>query len=143
LGDPSARVGDWVVFYGSLMRGLGADGELEIRDRLRFVGPCVVTGELFDLGDYPGMRHGDGRITGELYALLDVDLIEALDEFEGFERSRPRESLYLRERIELTMPADIKAWIYVYNHVPDAATRIVSGDWRAHRVERAEDARHK
>jgi gamma-glutamylcyclotransferase (GGCT)/AIG2-like uncharacterized protein YtfP len=121
------------------MRGLGAMDELGIGDRLRFVGPCIITGELFDLGRYPGMRHGDGQVVAELYALLDVEVIRLLDDFEGYFTDRPRESLYLREEIVLTRPSDVKAWAYVYNEVPDASTRVVSGDWRAHLNERAGD----
>ena len=131
------RVGDWIVLYGSLMRGLGAMEELGIGDRLRFVGPCIITGELFDLGRFPGMRHGDGQVVAELYALLDVEVIRLLDDFEGYFADRPRESLYLREEIALTSPSDAKAWTYVYNEVPDAITRVVSGDWRTHLKERS------
>lgn len=115
------------------MDGLG------IGDRLRFVGPCIIMGELFDLGRYPGMRHGVGRIAGELYALMDIDVIENLDEFEGYAASRPQESLYLRERVALIEPAGVKTWLYVYNDVPDTGQRIVSGDWRAHLAERSHD----
>ena len=121
------------------MRGLGAMDELGIGDRLRFVGPCIITGELFDLGRYPAMRHGDGQVVAELYALLDVEVIQLLDDFEGYFSDRPRESLYLREEIALISPSDVEAWTYVYNEVPDASTRIVSGDWRAHLEERAGD----
>ena len=125
------------MLYGSLMRGMGAMEELGIGDRLRFVGPCLVTGELFDLDHYPGLRHGDGRVIAELYALLDIGVLQDLDEFEGYTASQPRDSLYIRERVALTEPQGAEAWLYVYNTVPDARARIASGDWRAHLNERA------
>jgi len=137
LSEVEPRVGDWIVLYGSLMRRLGAMDELGIGDRLRFVGPCIITGELFDLGRYPGMRHGDGQVVAELYALLDVEVIQLLDDFEGYFADRPRESLYLRETVALIEPEGAKTWVYVYNGVPDASTRIVGGDWRQHLAERA------
>ena len=120
------------------MRQLGARDALGrvVAVRLRFVGPCVLEGELFDLGAYPGMRLGKGRVVAELYALLDASVIEALDEFEGFDAARPRESLYLRERTTLTEPSGAHAWVYLYNAVPDASTRIIEGDWRVHRARR-------
>jgi gamma-glutamylcyclotransferase (GGCT)/AIG2-like uncharacterized protein YtfP len=133
------QVGDWIVLYGSLMRGLGAMDELGISDRLRYVGPCTVTGELFDLGCFPGMRHGDGRVIAELHALLDVEVIQVLDEFEGYSAARPRESLYLRESVALVSPPGVEAWVYTCNQVPDASMRIISGDWRAHLIERANE----
>lgn len=128
--DPQTR--EWIVLYGSLMRGLGAMDSLGISDRLRYVGPCLCSGELFDLGHYPGLRLGDARVVGELFAPLDPHVLGVLDEFEGFDPERPRESLYLRERVNLIQPAQTCAWIYFYNRVPEAGTRVVSGDWRAH-----------
>ena len=136
-GEP--QVGDWVALYGSLMRGLGAMDKLGISDRLRYVGPCSVSGELFDLGLYPGMRHGNGRVVAELYALQDIAVIEALDQFEDYASSQPRRSLYLREYVALIQPADTEAWVYVYNAIPDASARITGGDWRAHLMARADD----
>jgi gamma-glutamylcyclotransferase (GGCT)/AIG2-like uncharacterized protein YtfP len=133
------KVGDWIALYGSLMRGLAGMVQLGIGDRLRFVGPCLVAGELFDLGRYPGMRHGDGRVVAELYALLDVRIVQNLDEFEDYAPSRPRQSSYLREYVTLIEPADAEAWVYVYNDVPDASARIIDGDWRAHLSSRADE----
>ena len=116
------------------MRGLGAIDSLGIADQLRFVGPCVIAGDLFDLGEYPGLRRGEHRVIGELYALLNPDIIERLDDFEGFRPADVSSSLYLREQIELTDPGATTAWIYVYNRVPDACARIMNGDWRLHQT---------
>ena len=123
---------EWIGLYGSLMRGLGAMDELGIREAIRFAGPCLLPGELFDLGRYPGMRRGSGRVTAELYAILDPGVLVVLDSFEGYEPDRPRDSLYLRERVPLIEPTGTSAWTYFYNHVPDASARVPNGDWRAH-----------
>lgn len=129
---------DWLVLYGSLMRGLGALDRLQLGDRIRFVSPCLCAGELYDLGDYPGLRPGRAQVVAELFTVRDPRAIEVLDEFEGFDPEDPRGSLYLRERVALVEPRGTRAWIYVYNHVPDAGQRITSGDWRAHLAARAE-----
>ncbi len=126
-----------VAVYGSLLRGLGGIERLGIADRMRFVGPCLLEGELFDLGDWPGMRPGRGPVVGEIHALLDRDVLGVLDQFEDYDPADPRGSLYLRERVRLLEPAGAFAWTYVYNRVPDASTRIPSGDWRRWRTERA------
>lgn len=126
------RTGDWIALYGSLMRGLGGLESLGIRHRLRYAGPCTCRGQLFDLGSYPGLRPGGGRVVGELHALLDPTVIEILDEFEGYDATRRERSLYLRERVALIEPEETSAWIYVFNSVPDASATISSGDWRAH-----------
>lgn len=127
----------WVAVYGSLMRGLGGLERLGIGERMRFVGPCVLEGELFDLGDWPGMRPGDGRVVGEIHAVLDPEVLPVLDEFEDYDPKNPRESLYLRERVSLLEPEGATAWTYVYNQIPDASARIPGGDWRRWRTERA------
>ena len=72
-------------------------------------------------------------------ALLDAEVIQVLDEFEGYSAARQRESLYLREAITLIAPSGVEAWVYTYNEVPDASMRIISGDWRAHLSERANE----
>jgi gamma-glutamylcyclotransferase (GGCT)/AIG2-like uncharacterized protein YtfP len=120
------------------MRGLEGANRLDLAGRLRFVGPCVVPGQLFDLGPYPGLRHGHGQVIGELHALLDLEAVAILDAFEGYSPTAPRESLYLRERVGLLEPKGAEAWIYIYNTVPDARARIALGDWRAHLAARGE-----
>ena len=134
--DEAAR-GELVAVYGSLMRGLGALDEIGVGDRLRFVGPCVIEGQLFDLGEYPGLRRGTTRVVGEIHAVLDPTALEELDRFEGFEPDRPQASLYLRERVRLVEPTGMQAWIYVYNRVPDPSRCIEGGDWRAHLARRS------
>jgi gamma-glutamylcyclotransferase (GGCT)/AIG2-like uncharacterized protein YtfP len=128
----AASEGDWIALYGSLMRGLGGMESLGIAHRLRYAGPCICEGQLFDLGSYPGLRPGGSRVVGELHALLDATVIEVLDEFEGYDPAHPEQSLYRRERIELVEPEQTRAWIYVFNAVPDASTTVESGDWRAY-----------
>ena len=136
MPDPSR--GEFIAIYGSLLRGLAAMQEIGVGNRLRFVGPCLIEGQLFDLGAYPGLRRGTGLVVGEIYALLDSEALKTLDRFEDFEPAQPHGSLYLRERVSLIEPADTEAWIYFYNQVPDASQQIESGDWRAHLAARAD-----
>lgn len=111
--------------------------KIGVGDRLRFVGPCTIEGQLFDLGDYPGLREGVGSVTGEVFALLDPEAIEVLDRFEDFFPDEPRESHYLRKRIQLIEPRAVTAWVYVYNHAPPPDRRIEEGDWRAYLARRS------
>lgn len=132
------RAGDPIALYGSLMRGLGPLEELGFDSRLRFVGPCVVQGELFDLGPYPALRPGKGRVLAELHRLSDPGLLLELDAFEGYDPEHPERSLYLRERVTLIEPSGIEAWCYLYRATPDRRSKVASGDWRAHLEKRAE-----
>ncbi|MFK7898285.1 MAG: gamma-glutamylcyclotransferase [Myxococcota bacterium] len=144
--DP--KTGDWIFFYGSLMRGLGALDEIPSKSALRYIGPGQVRGRLYDLGPYPGLLSGDRGdfVRGELHAILDCGVIEELDHFEGFVPEAPEDSLYLRRKVRLAPPIDNeridvhpapKVWVYFYNHTPEGAERVDSGDWRAHLSARA------
>jgi gamma-glutamylcyclotransferase (GGCT)/AIG2-like uncharacterized protein YtfP len=75
-------------------------------------------------------------VRGELYSVRAPEALQILDEFEGFEPERPRESLYLRHRIELVEPARTLAWVYVYNHEPAPEELVPNGDWRRWLVDR-------
>jgi gamma-glutamylcyclotransferase (GGCT)/AIG2-like uncharacterized protein YtfP len=132
-----AKAGDWIALYGSLMRGLGAMDEIGVGDRLRFVAPCKIAGQLYDLGAYPGLREGAGIVTGEIFAILDPKVIEVLDRFEDFFPDEPRESHYIRKRIPLIEPRSTTAWVYVYNHEPPQDRQVDAGDWRAHLARQA------
>lgn len=151
-GDRRAGVpdaGDWLVVYGSLMRGIassdGAAGDLLDRlgvgAGLRRVGGCRVPGVLYDLGPHPALRasdRADAIVCGELHLVLDPGIFTVLDAFEGFDPADPSGSDYLRERVPLLAPRGGSAWIYVYNRQPDANRRIASGDWRRHLAKRAD-----
>jgi len=126
------KAGDLLALYGSLMRGLGAMDELAVVDRLRFVAPCKIAGQLFDLGAFPGMREGAGIVKGEVFAVLDPNVIEVLDDFENFLPDEPDESHYVRKRVRLIEPGATAAWVYAYNRVPPRNRLIDAGDWRAH-----------
>ena len=149
---------EWLVVYGSLMRGLPASepraetetgprrdllDQLGVGAGLRRVGPCRVPGVLFDLGPYPALRPARSEadsVCGELHAVIDPRALTALDAFEGFDPQNPCGSDYLRERIELLEPRGMRAWIYVYNREPEASRRVMPGDWRAHLAKRLASA---
>ena len=127
-----------IAFYGSLLRSFGVQRRLGISSRLRLIGPCLLSGRLFDLGPYPACLPGGGRVRGELYELLDAELIALLDRFEGFDPSRPRHSLYLRRRLRLIEPAGL-AWAYVYNRSVEGLPLVGSGCWECRRRELRSD----
>lgn len=94
-----------LAVYGTLRRGFDVQAKLGVSGRLRFERPCVIPGRLIDLGDYPGLLPGDGRVPGELFGVLDPAVWPILDEYEGEE--------YERRRTDLLEPR-VKAWVYVY-----------------------------
>ncbi len=83
-----------------------------------------------DLGPFPGMvRGGAGAVIGEVYEVDDATLA-ALDRLE----SHPR--FYTRTRIALEDGTIVEAYLLSPEQVSGRRV-ILSGDWRAHRRDRA------
>src|SRR5579859_263506 len=118
-GRPSARKG-YVFFYGTLLPRL-APPEIEPTVRkLRRVGPGFIRGQLFDLGDYPGaiLTRSGPPIKGLVFEIPDApEILERLDEFEGFDPSNPESSLFVRKRrhAQLENGRRVFCWVYAYN----------------------------
>ena len=110
-----------IAFYGTLMRGFGAQRALGLEAALRFEGACRIPGVLWDLGPYPGLTAGDGEVIGELFSLDSESTLAALDEFEGDE--------YERRELLLADPP-VKAWVYLLRQAPEGRPRVESGCWR-------------
>jgi gamma-glutamylcyclotransferase (GGCT)/AIG2-like uncharacterized protein YtfP len=144
-GHPFALTGpgDFLVVYGSLLRGQPFPSQLNLEESLKFVEVRAIAGALYDLGDYTAFVHGSGVVHAELYRILDISVLSRLDEFEDYDPSDLEQSLYLRTAIELPRytnaliqrlfrDATIDAWIYVYNQPLDDKTRIDARSWPEH-----------
>lgn len=113
-----------VFVYGSLREG-GA-WSMSIRfPESKFVADAKVSGNLYDLGHYPGLllHESNSTVVGEVYE-VDEPLLRQLDEFEAT-------SNYLRKQVEITIEAQRRlCWTYVPD--PDFYSfnsLIASGDW--------------
>lgn len=126
----NARAAKRYLFsYGTLSPRL-APPEIEptVR-RLRRVGKGFVHGQLFDLGEYPGaiLSRNGSRIAGQIFELPDdPEVLNRLDEYEGFDRSDPKASLFVRKRryVQLQDGRKFFCWIYSYNRPVKSARRL-------------------
>jgi gamma-glutamylcyclotransferase (GGCT)/AIG2-like uncharacterized protein YtfP len=116
-----------LFLYGSLMRGQSAHRLL--RGRATFVDEATVAGTLLDLGRFPGVVAGRGRVRGEVWRFEAPEVLRTLDEYEGynFERRTTTATLASGRRV--------RAWLYRYRPRATASTFTVvpEGDWRRHR----------
>lgn len=90
----------------------------------RFVAPAHARGTLLDLGRYPGLVEGRGRVHGELYEIDDAELLRAVDQAEGYNFERRLTVVTLaggRRR---------RAWLYQYRGPRGRAVPIPDGDYR-------------
>jgi gamma-glutamylcyclotransferase (GGCT)/AIG2-like uncharacterized protein YtfP len=129
-------VADFVFFYGTLMAGFDRRRKAGIDDSLAYIGRGSIKAALFDLGLYPAaVPAPDRQVWGEVYEVTDAGtVLPALDTIEGFSPSQPDTSLYLRTRVDVTLPdgANAPAWVYFYNAPLGRARRIPSGDYLEH-----------
>ena len=117
-----------LFIYGTLMPGLRLQAEMHGAERL---GPARVPGRLVDVGRYPGLLHGDGLVTGEVYRVNDAQLAR-LDAVEDMVAGDRAASQYWRERVQVRdgALAGQQVWTYVYNRPVDGLTPIAHGDYR-------------
>ncbi|MFB6098311.1 MAG: gamma-glutamylcyclotransferase [Salinibacter sp.] len=118
--------------YGTLRRAFEGIERLGIADRVTFVEECQFAGILYDLGRFPGAVSGDGTVHGELLRLRDPRVWSVLDRYEGYDADREADSLFVRRRVSLQVPADQSAWVYWFNGDPTGRPQVPSGDWVAY-----------
>lgn len=118
-----------VFVYGTLLRGMSRSHVLA---QSRFLGLGEIQADLYDLGSYPGLIDGKGRVIGELYE-IDSTTVEALDRIEGFKADAPDLSLYLRVLRQVTFLNDglsDTVSVYLYNREVASREQIKHGDYR-------------
>ncbi|HEV8472915.1 MAG TPA: gamma-glutamylcyclotransferase family protein [Methylomirabilota bacterium] len=108
--------------YGTLMRGYGLHRVLA--RRATFEGEATARGRLLDLGRYPGLVAGEGRVKGELYRLDDPELLPVLDREEGYNFVR---SITI---VTLARGRRVRAWVYRYRGPRERAVPVPRGDYR-------------
>jgi len=129
-----------LFLYGTLMRGGAAHASFSLHERLAHVADASVRGRLYDLGGYPGLVDGDGRVKGEVHRILDPAVLAELDRYEACDPLHEETSEYVRRAIAL--PAlGIEAWVYLYRGPLDRAVPLATSRWRT-RTPADRDARH-
>lgn len=128
------RPGDLFFFYGLLKQGaVGSPDHIDLQGGGEFLRPAFVRGVLYDLGTYPGLRDGEGQVSGLLYRLNDVSLVPLLDEFEDVVPADIKASLYVRTLKPVLdksgNPMGETAWVYEYNQPVRDFPRIEDGNW--------------
>jgi gamma-glutamylcyclotransferase (GGCT)/AIG2-like uncharacterized protein YtfP len=104
------------------MRGYGLHAVLA--RGATFLGQASVGGRLLDLGRYPGLIEGAGRVKGELYRLDDPELLPMLDRQEGYNFVR---SIAI---VTLARGRRARAWVYRYRGPRERAVPVPHGDYR-------------
>ena len=56
----------------------------EVGGALLDQGYCTIQGLLYDLGEYPGLKPGEGSVIGELFEVRALSVFHQLDEYERY-----------------------------------------------------------
>lgn len=126
-----------IFVYGTLRRDCGG---VKIQGEYR--GCDVISGTLYDLGWYPGVRDvpndfvthfwdNEGNVLGEVYEIDDEELAR-LDMYEGCGPNPELVDSGLYYRKQTRTFRGLTVWVYVYSDAPSADDRIHNGDWFWH-----------
>ncbi|HEK21010.1 gamma-glutamylcyclotransferase family protein [Mucilaginibacter sp.] len=119
--------------YGTLLQ---ADNEFAryLRQKCTFVSTGVIHGQLYDLGEYPGLiitSDANQLVHGNIYEMThSEEVLKRLDFYEGVGTDEEQPNLYRREMHTVTIDNDtLEAWIYIYNRSIDNAIAIPGGNY--------------
>ncbi len=118
---------NYFATYGTF-RSAAARRETPAFAAARDVGPCILPGRLYQMGVYPVIKFGGGRVAGELFEMPWQFDFRVFDIYEDYNPANPDACRYVRRRIRLIEPK-VEAWVYLYVWPTDGSTFIRSGDW--------------
>ena len=134
----------YLFVYGTLRKDAGHEMYDVLASHASFVGIGTIRGDLYSLGEYPGLipcQDTVNLVKGELYE-IGTDMLEQtlglLDDYEGIGQEDPLPHEYRRELLPVILDDDrqLEAWAYVLNRGLEGLSQIRSGDfieWRKSR----------
>ncbi|MEI7736206.1 MAG: gamma-glutamylcyclotransferase family protein [Ferruginibacter sp.] len=121
--------------YGSLRSGFHHPAYEYMARNFQLLGPAVVKGKLYDMGEYPVAKPTteDQFIKGELYAVNENSdfgyVISQIDDYEGLHVEEGEKPLYSRELTTAFINDQlVTAWVYWFNENVDGLTQLATGD---------------
>jgi gamma-glutamylcyclotransferase (GGCT)/AIG2-like uncharacterized protein YtfP len=122
--------------YGTLMSAAGYPMGARLAREATSLGPATISGRLYDLGKWPGLRDSDDPqaiVHGEVYALSDMaQSFGWLDVYEGIHPDAPPLTEYVRARrpVRLCDGRELAAWVYLYQWDVMRGQPVPEGRWR-------------
>ena len=127
-----------IFVYGTLRNGYGNYNHY-LRDRTEKEVLGAIRGTMYDVGAFPAVVCGDGRVIGELMHIKPADYVNTMrncDQLEGYYADADY-GMYVRQKIDVvTVKGMVQAWIYIWNLPTYGYPVVEGGDWAryCHRV---------
>lgn len=125
---------DKLFVYGSLMGGIQSPIATYLKSNSTFLGEGFVYGQLFDIGQYPGLIYNpalESRVVGHIFQLNNpAEMMPQLDYYEcvGTDFSEPNE--YTRKMVSVHLNQEkIECWTYLYQADTTNLQPIISGNY--------------
>jgi gamma-glutamylcyclotransferase (GGCT)/AIG2-like uncharacterized protein YtfP len=100
-----------LAVYGTLRRRSIFPKLPMAASRLQFFGYGLIRGRLFWQRTYPALIQDRGYAQVEVFRIVDPNVLDELDRYEGFDPSNLRASLFIRTQVLLLNP-QVRAWVY-------------------------------
>ncbi|MFT3946296.1 MAG: gamma-glutamylcyclotransferase family protein [Agriterribacter sp.] len=118
---------DYLFVYGTLRKNYNLTLKEKVAGDITYLGQAKVAASLYDFGKYPGaIKEAGGKheVVGDVYIVNDPEKVfSVLDEYEGYEFTREKNSIKLRSGKSIT------AWVYWYSRKPVEKQRIPYKDY--------------
>ena len=101
------------------------------------MGQGEIEGRLYNIGNYPGAVKSSSvhKIYGQIYKVINADILAELDRYEDYNESNPQKSLFIRKAV-LVKGENGKvhrAWVYFYNRPVRLKKIIKTGNYKKFR----------
>ena len=130
---------DFLLVYGTLRPPFDNQFALYLRNRSRCVGEGTFSGEVFDIGSYPGAVFRapvDTQVCGTVYDISNQKetTLTYLDYYEGVGGDFEQPTEFVRAIVPVAVNGQIvDCWVYLYNLTTDEKSLIESGDYALHK----------
>jgi gamma-glutamylcyclotransferase (GGCT)/AIG2-like uncharacterized protein YtfP len=123
---------DHFFVYGTLKEGGHFAPEFD-PFRVRSQVATIKGFNLFNLGWFPGIVEGDGKVVGEIHEYENLDFVQRrMDGIEGYREGAEDSSLFIRRKVTVVTEdgKEVEANAYLFNKgVPSNAEKIEDGVW--------------
>ena len=126
----------YLFVYGTLRKGFDLPLKKKISQNIEWMGGSEIKGKLYDIGKYPGAlpleKNEKSVIRGEVIRINNpVKVMKVLDNYEGYDPKKLKDSEYYREREKVVLEngKKVDAWVYWYNFPVEGKKRIRHKDY--------------